>query len=456
MIPDKLKGKRAIAYLRVSTTDQKDHGFSLASQRDRITSFCEQHGIILVLILEEDYSAKTFNRPQFNKLTEIAVQNKKGDTKIDFVLVTAWDRFSRQLTETSIMIEQFSTYGIEVNCIQDWKNLKSSSDFLSHSFQMTFAEYENRLRSERVKDGNYKALEDGRYTSKPPIGYLPSKDVFGKPLMIPDPNTAHHVTTLLEDYSTGKYSQNELINKYKAKGFKITKSTLSRMLSSSIYCAKNKITDPRTEKEKVVRMIHQPLIDESTFERNQHYLNKKNRIKEKTSKDREELPLRGGLLLCPECNRSMTGYPRPKSNGKTYFYYNCCKRYGCGKVSFNADKPHQVLQDELSKITISTPVMKLFEHILMEQYKSMYQTREEERETFIKRKQEVENKIYDLTEKWIDEKIKGGQAVYDRMYDKYESELKDLDEQLALIPLNDESPDFINAPPKIRFSKILA
>ncbi len=44
-----------------------------------------------------------------------------------------------------------------------------------------------------------------------------------------------------------------------------------------------------------------------------------------------------------------------------------------------------------------------------------------------------------MTEKWIDEKIKGGQAVYDRMYDKYESELKDLDEQLALIPLNDES-----------------
>ena len=131
MIPDNLKGKRAIAYLRVSTTDQKDHGFSLGSQRDRITSFCEQHGIILVLTLEEDYSAKTFDRPQFNKLTEIAIQNKKGDAKIDFILVTAWDRFSRQLTETSIMIEQFSQYGIEVNCIQDWKNLKNSADFLS-------------------------------------------------------------------------------------------------------------------------------------------------------------------------------------------------------------------------------------------------------------------------------------------------------------------------------------
>lgn len=438
MIPENLKGKRAIGYVRVSTSEQKDHGFSLPNQKDRVKTFCKQQGIILESIIEEDYSAKNFDRPAFNELIKIAAHNKTSKNKIDFILVTAWDRFSRQLSEAVVMMERFANYGIEINCVQDWKNLNISTDFLSHSFQMTFARYENMLKSERVKDGNYKALESGRYPSRPPKGYKPSTDELGKPLMVIDEENASFVRSILEDYSTGKYSQNQLIIKYRAAGFKVSKSNLSRMLANSVYCSKNVITDPRTGKEKTVSMLHEPLISETTFKRNQYYLNKKQRNKDKPSKDKEELPLRG-ILVCPKCNRNMTGYTKVKPNGKRYSYYVCGKRYGCGEIKFNADRPHQNIKKELSKITPSYSVMRLFEKVLISKYESLYKTREKEKQQLLDRKEAFETKIDELTEKWIEGKIKGGEATYDRLYEKYDSEIKEIDEQIELIPMEDES-----------------
>lgn len=69
----------------------------LCDQEDKLKRFCEYNDYNVVAIYREDYSAKTFNRPEFQQLWEFAKKNKKA---IDLVIFTKWDRFSRNTGES--------------------------------------------------------------------------------------------------------------------------------------------------------------------------------------------------------------------------------------------------------------------------------------------------------------------------------------------------------------------
>ena len=72
---ENLRGKNAITYTRVSTTEQKTIGNSLLSQKTKIRSFCDKHGINILKEFEEDYSAKNFERPTYKRLKKYAFEN---------------------------------------------------------------------------------------------------------------------------------------------------------------------------------------------------------------------------------------------------------------------------------------------------------------------------------------------------------------------------------------------
>jgi site-specific DNA recombinase len=57
--------KSAYLYIRVSTDEQKRKGYSLPEQEDRLLKYCEYNNIKVKGIYREDYSAKTFKRPEW-------------------------------------------------------------------------------------------------------------------------------------------------------------------------------------------------------------------------------------------------------------------------------------------------------------------------------------------------------------------------------------------------------
>ena len=77
--------KKAIIYIRVSTDEQADRGYSLRDQKDKLLKYAEFNNIEVIKIFEEDYSAKTFNRPEFKRLYQFTKENKKN---IDLMLFT--------------------------------------------------------------------------------------------------------------------------------------------------------------------------------------------------------------------------------------------------------------------------------------------------------------------------------------------------------------------------------
>jgi len=222
-----LKGKSAILYRRVSTTDQKQFGNSLNAQQSSLRDFCSKHSINIVKEFQEDYSAKNFNRPEWKKLNDFANKNKNN---IDYLLVVDWDRFSRNVYDALGVINDFRNIGIEVNCIGKWINYKDPAQTMMQLMYLGMPEVDNKIRSQKVQMGMRQGLKEGRWNVKQPIGYIPGKDILGKPLMKLDPVKAPLIKKLFSTFALGLYSQNEILKMVEFKQLKLSKSNLSRIL----------------------------------------------------------------------------------------------------------------------------------------------------------------------------------------------------------------------------------
>jgi site-specific DNA recombinase len=102
--------KIADLYIRVSTDEQADRGYSQRDQEERLKKYCEINSIKVRKVIFEDHSAKTFNRPQWTKLL-IDLRKRKGQS--DLILFTKWDRFSRNAGDAYQMIGTLRKLGIE-------------------------------------------------------------------------------------------------------------------------------------------------------------------------------------------------------------------------------------------------------------------------------------------------------------------------------------------------------
>lgn len=158
-----LKGKRAILYRRVSTTDQKIYGNSLNAQENSLREFCNKNSMIVVKEFQEDYSAKNFDRPEFTRLKEFAKKNK---SQIDYLLIVDWDRFSRNVYDALGVIKEFENLDIQINCVESWIDYEEPSQLIMQLMYLGLPEVDNRIRSQKVKMGMRQGLKEGRYNCK--------------------------------------------------------------------------------------------------------------------------------------------------------------------------------------------------------------------------------------------------------------------------------------------------
>ena len=110
--------KTADLYVRVSTDEQADKGYSQRSQEELLRRYCDINKILIGKVILEDHSAKTFNRPEWQKYL-IELRKRKGSA--DLVLFLKWDRFSRNAGDAYQMINTLRKLGVEPQAIeQPW------------------------------------------------------------------------------------------------------------------------------------------------------------------------------------------------------------------------------------------------------------------------------------------------------------------------------------------------
>ncbi len=102
-------------YIRVSTDEQAEKGYSQRDQNERLRKYCENNNIIVNKVIYEDHSAKSFERPEWKKYL---IEMKKRSHKSSLILFTKWDRFSRNAGDAYQMISTLRRLAVEPQAVE--------------------------------------------------------------------------------------------------------------------------------------------------------------------------------------------------------------------------------------------------------------------------------------------------------------------------------------------------
>lgn len=405
--------KKVILYVRVSTDEQAKLGYSLGHQEAVLSKYCEFKGYEVVGIFNEDHSAKNFERPEYQKLMRYCKANKR---EVDYVLITKWDRFSRNQRDALQEIKHFSDLGIEVNAAEQWIDFSIPHNKMMLSIYLTIPEIDNDVRGINTRMGMRRSLKEGRWTGGAPIGYKNDRDHLKKPVLIPD-HRAVLVCEAFELFATGLYDKQELRGIMGKKGLKLSKSQFPKLLENVLYAGKILVPAFKDEEEQVVQGLHEPIVSEALFEKVQHLLKSNQKQRKLYEKLNEETPLRA-LLTCSKCGGKLTS-SASKGRNQYYNYYHC--RGKCTE-RIPAERAHKALFNYFEEVAVKPEVANLY----LEVMGSVFKNNESNREQQLKKHQDelavAEKKLTSLEEKYILNEIEKDSYAF--MKPKFKEEVK--------------------------------
>lgn len=156
-------------YIRVSTDEQADKGYSQRDQHERLEKYCNQNQIMVGQVIFEDHSAKNFNRPEWTKYITYL---KKRSVKSNLVLFTKWDRFSRNAGDAYQMIKLLSKNNISPQAIEQPLDMSVPENKMMLAIYLAAPEVENDRRAWNTFYGIRRAQKEGRLMGTASYGYV--------------------------------------------------------------------------------------------------------------------------------------------------------------------------------------------------------------------------------------------------------------------------------------------
>jgi len=366
----------AILYIRVSTDEQANKGYSLQVQSERLQKFCAQNQIIILAEIHEDYSAKTFNRPEWSNLLKHL--EHKNLAKPDQILFTRWDRFSRNAADAYFMIEKLKKMNVQPYATEQPLDLSIPENKIMLAIYLSTSEAENDRRSINVKSGIRKAKQAGRCTSRPPYGYMNITMPNGTKTVVPIEPQATYVKDVFEYICTSDKSIRSIHRTFIANGMKCSISNFWLLIRNPFYCGFINVPKFENIESQLVHGIHNGILSEELFSKVQKTLSRKQKPAYLKLKYNPMLPLRG-ILECNLCGKMLTG-SRSKGKLKYYHYYHCCQ--GC-KYRIRADHVNELFRIELEKLHSSNRIVTQFKVLFTKAYETKIgRTRIDEKSIF--------------------------------------------------------------------------
>lgn len=347
-------------YVRVSTDEQADKGYSQRNQEEMLRKYCDGHAIEIRNVIYEDHSAKTFNRPEWKRLI---LNLKKHRNGINLILFTKWDRFSRNAGDAYQMINQLRNFSVEPQAIEQPLDLSIPENKMMLAFYLAAPEVENDRRALNVFYGMRRAKKEGRYMGLAPVGYKNRIDESGLKYITPKEPDAAILRWAFEELAKGFFNTEQIWKKSREKGLKCSKNAFWQVIRNPLYCGKIFIPPFKDEESYFVQGQHDAVISEELFDDVQDILDGRGRKYRLKIESRDEFPLRG-FLICPKCGRILTA-SRSKGRNKYYAYYHCYK--GCS-LRIGTDKLTDIFENELGRYQPTDKLIEVYKEILIETY----------------------------------------------------------------------------------------
>ncbi|HET1438821.1 TPA: recombinase family protein, partial [Streptococcus pneumoniae] len=146
-------------YVRVSTTNQVEEGYSIDEQKDKLSSYCDiKDWNVYKVYTDGGFSGSNTDRPALESLIKDAKKRK-----FDTILVYKLDRLSRSQKDTLHLIEDvFIKNGIEFLSLQE--NFDTSTPFGKAMIGLlsVFAQLEREQIKERMQLGKLGRAKSGK------------------------------------------------------------------------------------------------------------------------------------------------------------------------------------------------------------------------------------------------------------------------------------------------------
>ena len=277
-------------YVRVSTAHQRDEGYSVDEQQERISAYCKGMGwnLLKVYIDAAESGAKS-DRPALNEM----VRNIK---KVDKVVVYKLDRLSRSQKDTLYLIEDvFLKNGVDF--VSMTENFDTATPFGKAivGILAVFAQLEREQIKERMEMGRLARCKEGKYVgqSRTAIGYR-----YANGELTPD-DDAEQVRLVYELCLQGLgYNEiaQEMIKRGYAHRYGMWERTTVRMcLRNPIYIGKVAFGGEYFQGN------HDPIIDQLVWEQAQSLCERRTQIYGFQHKPGKATSYLAGMLYCEHC-----------------------------------------------------------------------------------------------------------------------------------------------------------
>ena len=393
--------KKAVIMSRVSS-DEQAKGFSLDVQYNQLTNYCNRNDIQIVKHYREDHSAKNFNRPEFQNFLQFVKKNKGA---VDLLLITSWDRFSRNLTDSLMMLRTLNNLGIEVQAIEQPIDMRIPENKAMLALFLAIPEIDNDRRSIKIKGGIRGSLKAGRWCRKAPIGYKNIRDSNNRPIVILGDN-ANKILNAFQLFSEGKL-QSDILKDLRSVGLKISRSNFSKLLRNPFYIGKIIVPKFEDEPMEIIEGLHEAIVPLKLFLKVQDILKNNSKTNKASGYNfhREEFPLRG-LISCSKCDSILTASKSRSATGRRYSYYHC---NNCHTERFPADNINENIKNIIDDFKFSKEAKELYLLMVNEVLLTDSKTAESEKVELTKKLNEQNIRIQNLQDLYIDGKIEFSQ-----------------------------------------------
>ena len=354
--------KSVAIYVRVSTQEQANEGYSIDSQIERLNAYCTARGWVVHKIYKDaGFSGANIERPALDEL-----MRDIKESRVNLVLVFKLDRLSRSQKDTLYLIEDvFLKHDVDFVSVSE--NFDTSTAFgrAMIGILSVFAQLEREQIKERTSIGRKARAKEGYFHGGgyDPIGY---NYIDGE--LVVNEYEAKQVREIFDLFIKAtpiNRIQNIMSEKYTNRfGSWASHTSVRNVITQVLYIGKIEYGG------EVYEGRHDPIIDLDTFERAiKRYLeiawNKGDGAKKR--RPFQSKHFLGGLLYCGNCGAryfAKGNYSGRGENRRYYPYYTCYSRAktakrmivdpNCKNKTYAVADLDIIIADEIKKLSFDT------------------------------------------------------------------------------------------------------
>ena len=338
------------------------------------------------------------------------------------MVVYALNRFARNSFDHGATTTYLKRLGVRLRSATEQFDDSSMGKFFEN-VMAAVAQLDNDVRSERTKAGMKAAIEAGRWTFHPPLGYVRVVDTMGHASIVPDPERAPLIRRAFELCASGLHNKRAVLKAVTDLGLRtlrgnaVSPQTFQQMLRNRIYAAWLSVRTWGDLEHQ--RGDFEAIVTDELFEQAQAVLDGKSLVVTPHQRNHPDFPLRV-FARCAVCGTGTTG-SWSKGRNQRYAYYRC-RSSACRGVNVRKADMEGAFVRYLDAMVPKPEYVRLFREIVLDVWK------QEQADTGGTRRQ-LQRNLDDLVAKKdrvVDAFLHRGvidQRTYERQVDKLDEEI---------------------------------